>query len=376
MKTNGLWVAGAIALGFASCTPKNQATLNGDLLAADSLNVQSVVVKGIDGVADTVKVVNNHFTFKKVIDAPKLVFVSSATDINIPPLEVVLEPNLISTLTISAHPEKVTRTGGALNEQLEKDRKKAIEVNAKMTELISAFRALDPKAEDALAKRDSISDVYDKETEALESYLKDNFTAHSSDALGGLYLKQVVARHAMTPDEIIAAISLLPEDEQKTEDIAKIRAQAEVARKTAVGQPYVDFEMKDMKGKAVKLSDFIKPGQVTIVDFWASWCGPCRRSMPGLAKLYKKYKAKGFQIVGVSLDSPKSEKAWHETVKKLKMTWPQMSDLKYWDCAARPIYNFNAIPFMVIVDKDGKIAARGLHDIVEIEKEVKTLLAK
>lgn len=376
MKTNGLLVAAAMVLAFASCTPKNQATLEGDFIAEDSLGVTSIVVKGNDGVADTIPVVNNHFTFKTVIDTPKLVFVTSAEKSNMSPLAVVLEPNLVSTMVISSDEDKVSREGGELNLQLEKDRKMTIKVNEKMTYIISSYRSLDPNEEGVQAKRDSISDLYDKEMDAANQYLKENFAIHSGDVLGSMYLKQIAKRKAMTPDEILVAIPLLPADEQATEDIAKIKTAAELARKTAEGQPYVDFEMKDMKGNAVKLSDFVKPGQVTIIDFWASWCGPCRRAMPGLVKMYKKYKSKGFEIVGVSLDSPKSEKAWHETTKKLNMTWPQMSDLKYWDCAARPIYNFNSIPFMVIIDKEGKIAARGLHDMGKIEEKIKELLAK
>ncbi len=376
MKTNGLWVAAAMVLAFASCTPKNQATLEGDFVAEDSLGVTSIIVKGNDGEVDTIPVINNHFTFKTVIDTPKLVFVTSAEQSDLAPLPVVIEPNQTAIVVVSPDESKVSRVGGELNIQLEKDREMTIKVNEKVSNIISSYRALDPKEEDVQAKRDSISDLYDKEIDAANQYLKDNFAAHSGDVLGGMYLKQIAKRKAMTPDELLVAIPLLPADEQTSEDIAKIKEAAELARKTAVGQPYVDFEMKDMKGNAVKLSDFVKPGQVTIIDFWASWCGPCRRAMPGLVKIYKKYKRKGFEIVGVSLDSPKSEKAWHETTKKLNMTWPQMSDLKYWDCAARPVYNFNSIPFMVIVDKEGKIAARGLHDMGKIEEKVKELLAK
>lgn len=376
MKTNALWAAAAMVLAFASCTPKNQATLEGDLISEDSISVSSIVIKGNDGVTDTIPVVNNHFSFKMVIDTPKLVFVTSTEKSDMAPLAVVIEPNLISTVTVSADESKVSRVGGELNVQLEKDREMTIMVNEKLKDIVTTYRALDPKEEGVKAKRDSISDLYDKEMDAFNKYLKDNFAAHSGDILGAMYLKQIVKQHAMTPDEILVAIPLLPADEQASEEIMQIKEKAEIASKTAEGQPYVDFEMKDMKGNPVKLSDFVKPGQVTIIDFWASWCGPCRRAMPGLVKLYKKYKRKGFEIVGVSLDSPKSEKAWHETTKKLKMTWPQMSDLKRWDCVARPIYDFNSIPFMVIVDKEGKIAARGLHDMGEIEAKVKELLAK
>ena len=99
---------------------------------------------------------------------------------------------------------------------------------------------------------------------------------------------------------------------------------------TAVGQKFTDFEMQTPEGKTVKLSDYVGKGKVVLVDFWASWCGPCRREMPNLVEAYAKYKNKNFEIVGVSLDQ--SADAWKEAIKKLNITWPQMSDLKYWNC--------------------------------------------
>ena len=94
-------------------------------------------------------------------------------------------------------------------------------------------------------------------------------------------------------------------------------------------------------------------------DFWASWCGPCRREMPNLVEAYAKYKNKGFEIVGVSLDQ--SGEAWKEAIEKLNITWPQMSDLKYWNCEGAQLYAVSSIPHTVLIDGEGTIIARGLH---------------
>ena len=113
------------------------------------------------------------------------------------------------------------------------------------------------------------------------------------------------------------------------------------------------------EGKTVKLSDYVGKGKVVLVDFWASWCGPCRREMPNLVEAYAKYKNKNFEIVGVSLDQ--SADAWKEAIKKLNITWPQMSDLKYWNCEGAQLYAVSSIPHTVLIDGEGTILARGLH---------------
>ena len=96
-----------------------------------------------------------------------------------------------------------------------------------------------------------------------------------------------------------------------------------------------------------------------LLDFWASWCGPCRREMPNLVEAYAKYKNKNFEIVGVSLDQ--SADSWKEAIKKLNITWPQMSDLKYWNCEGAQLYAVSSIPHTVLIDGEGTIIARGLH---------------
>ena len=134
----------------------------------------------------------------------------------------------------------------------------------------------------------------------------------------------------------------------------------EILKKVAVGQKFTDFEMSDAQGKMHKLSEFVGNGKnIVLIDFWASWCPPCRRDMPNLVDVYKQYKGKGFEIVGISLDSKKE--AWEKGIKDLKITWPQLSDLQGWKNSGAKLYGVNSIPHTVLVDKDGTIIAKGLH---------------
>lgn len=142
-----------------------------------------------------------------------------------------------------------------------------------------------------------------------------------------------------------------------------------VQSKTAIGVEAPDFTMNDPDGNPVSLTSL--RGKYLLVDFWASWCGPCRQENPNIVDAYKKYKDKGFDILGVSLDRDKD--AWLKGIADDQLTWHHVSDLKYWQNEVAQLYGVNSIPHSVLLDKDGVIIAKNLRGPA-LEEKLKELM--
>ncbi|WP_420153303.1 redoxin domain-containing protein [Siphonobacter sp.] len=164
--------------------------------------------------------------------------------------------------------------------------------------------------------------------------------------------------YRLTPDEIEKNVALLDASLQKTPYVQTLKQLVTTLRSVQVGEKAKDFQANTPDGKPLRLSSLYGKSYV-LIDFWAAWCGPCRRENPNLVKTYNQYKDQGFTILGVSLD--KTKEAWLKAIEKDQLTWPQVSDLAYWNSAPAQLYGVRAIPSNVLLDAEGRIVARNLR---------------
>ena len=151
----------------------------------------------------------------------------------------------------------------------------------------------------------------------------------------------------------------------------ELSAMTEKIKITAVGQLAPEIALANPNGQIVKLSSL--RGKYVLIDFWAKWCGPCRKENPNVVKAYKRFKDKGFEVYGVSLDRNKED--WVKAIAEDGLTWTHVSDLKYFDSQAAHDYNINAIPFSILLDKTGKIIAKNLRGAA-LEQKLEEVLGK
>lgn len=135
---------------------------------------------------------------------------------------------------------------------------------------------------------------------------------------------------------------------------------------------YTDISLPGPQGQTVKVSDYVGKNRLVMIDFWASWCGPCMGEMPYVVKAYEMFHDKGLEIVGVSLDKDKA--SWLAAIEQTGQKWPQMSDLKGWDSEGAALYGIQSIPANVLIDDHGKIVARDLRGDALLE-EIESRLA-
>ena len=157
----------------------------------------------------------------------------------------------------------------------------------------------------------------------------------------------------ITPEQIDELEVLVDNAWAGTPKVAEFKALAEKGKRVAVGAKYSDIELVNPEGKKVKLSEYVPEGKYVMLEFWASWCGPCRGEIPHLREVYKEYKDKGFEIVSISIDRKAED--WKKAMKEEKMVWTQLNDPGEFNGPVTQVYNIQGVPTCIILDKEGHI---------------------
>lgn len=340
----------AVAAACAACSGGNKGyTVTGTVEgAADGDMVYLQNVQGRQLVKlDSATIQDGTFTFKGTQDTAINCYITYKDNMA---MDFFLENGKIN---VSLTKDADSATGTTNNDAYQEVKTQISGLMKQMENVYSALSDTTLTDEQREAKMAEAESVQDKMMEIT----KQSIAKYIASPVGVHLLKQNY--YYMTVEELDPLMPQIPALFDNDEAVNRIKENVEKMKATAVGKKFTDFEMQTPEGKTVKLSDYVGKGKTVLVDFWASWCGPCRREMPNLVEAYKKYKNKNFEIVGVSLDQ--SADAWKGAIEQLGITWPQMSDLKYWDCEGSKLYAVSSIPHTVLIDGEGTILARGLH---------------
>lgn len=207
-----------------------------------------------------------------------------------------------------------------------------------------------------------------KQTKNLE--ISKFITAHPKSIVSAYVLYRNWS-YRLTPEEITLNLALLDKSLSQVTYVKELQTLVQVLSGLAVGKKAPDFSAQDPSGKTLRLSDHLKG--YTLVDFWASWCVPCRKENPNVVAAFEKYKDKGFSVFGVSLD--KDKESWVKGINDDHLNWPQISELIYWKSEIAKLYGIRAIPANYLIDANGIIVAKNLRG-ENLQLKLKELLDK
>jgi Peroxiredoxin len=186
----------------------------------------------------------------------------------------------------------------------------------------------------------------------------DEYINENPKSLVAAYVLYRNFSYRLSPEEITANVQALDPSLHNTPYVKVLNELVKTLESVAIGKTAPDFTMADVDGNDVSLSQLYGKSYI-LLDFWAAWCPPCRQENPNIVAAYQKYKGEGFNVFGVSLDHTKE--AWLAAIEKDELTWPHVSDLKYWDNSAAALYGVRAIPASLLLDSEGTIIAKNLR---------------
>ena len=338
-----LLFAGALALIFLACGQKPQSegyTITGEIAGVTGKVYLTLFEGKMPQRIDSTEVVNGTFSFTGKQPLPMLASIDTPEHGAI--LRFFLENSPITITGSADAPDRISVLGSASEEMARKYR-------ADIDSISEVFYS-DSAAVSTPAGRDSL--------EKLINARRMEFVKANPGSVVAAYVLYRELSYYMPYDELYQAVAAFDESVKQSVYLKLVASMADAQKKTSIGQHYTDVSAPDRDGKELALSSVVGPGKYVLLDFWASWCPPCRAESPYMVAAYKEFAPKGFEIYAVSLD--KTKEAWQKGIADLNLIWKHVSELKFWDSKAAEMYGVRSIPANILIGPDGTILARNL----------------
>ena len=362
-----------LTLSIISCNnlKDNEFLISGTANGIENGKKVFVEIQDENGVIakDTGVIENGKFELKGSTDNIDLGFIRIENEkINLP---IILEEGKIKINIVKDSLQKSTIEGTFNNDKFQKFNNESVAILEKVKKFEKENNS---KMQKALAANDTVTvNKIKKEYKNFQNDMNDyskTFIKNNPDAfISVLLLENFLMREYIPATEIKSFYDKLDKKLVNTKSAQNIKKTLDLMLAVVVGKPAPKFSAKSPEGKLISLDESL--GKVTIVDFWASWCAPCRKENPNVVALYNEYHSKGLNIIGVSLDQDATK--WKDAIAKDKLSWTHVSNLKYWDEPIGKQYGISSIPATFILDAKGNIVAKDLRGDA-LRAKVKELL--
>ncbi len=269
---------------------------------------------------------------------------------------IFLQPGAMKVISLDSF-ANVTVTGSKADEEYRLLQELAKPYNDGLDELYRQIAIARKNNEPALAQ--SIENKIDSLDASANEQVYGTYVKRNPGSILAMYAFRNWAGYEIDADKVEPVFKSLPVAVQRSVSGKEMQEKINIAKKTGIGQMALDFTQNDTLGKPVSLKSL--RGKYLLIDFWASWCGPCRRENPSLVAAYNRYNKKGFQVLSVSLDRPGEKEKWVKAIHADGLQWTHVSDLQFWNNAVAVQYGIQAIPQNLLLDPSGKIIAKNLR---------------
>ena len=346
----------AVAFIWSSCNTKKEPsfTIDAEIIGPeDSTYIYlSKVIEGKMESVDTAILADSKVSFRGNLEIPEMIYLKVGETRKA--INIFCENSPITVRVNVDSLDHAVVTGSVVHDELMEFKAYLAPMDDRSRELNDNYREAaaasnDEEMEKILAQYEMLRT---EQTNMIKKFVESKSTSYIAPFIIRRYLV-----HDMEVEDLELILTKIDTSVHDAREYVELSERVHTLKSVAIGNPAVDFALNDTTGNPIAISSF--QGKFLLIDFWASWCGPCRRENPNVVKLYNDFSDKGFEIIGVSFDE--SRERWIKAIHDDGLTWPHVSDLKGWQSAAGKLYAINSIPATVLLDREGNIVAKNLR---------------